>query len=151
MHVTAVMSHDDRFLLGVDLAAGSGKSAERIEAAYNDARGITAQFSLNLLSVLNDSFGSDFDLDGFRHRSEYNEELSRIETSLVSRRAQTVCFPDEEPIVIAQGEAIRSEISCKYDRPTVERLFSGAGLEVDRWMTDPDELYALVLGRLSDS
>ena len=150
-HVSSLMSVEDRFLLGVDLCAGPEKSVSRVEAAYNDARGITAQFSLNILNVLNHSFGSDFDLDGFRHRSEYNQELRRIETSLVSLREQTVHFPDEEPISIAEGEAIRSEISCKYDRSTVEHLFSDAGLEVDRWMTDADGFYALVLGRLSVS
>lgn len=149
-HVSAAMAVDDRFLLGVDLCAGPEKSVDRVEAAYNDSRGITAQFSLNLLSVLNESFGSDFDLDGFHHRSKYNRELSRIETSLVSLREQVVRFPDEDPIFIAEGEAIRSEISAKYDRRTVEHIFSGAGLVVDQWMTDPDELYALVLGRLSD-
>lgn len=149
-HVSATMSRDDRFVLGADLRAGPGKSAARIEAAYNDAGGVTAQFSLNILSVLNDTLDADFDLDGFRHRSVYNEMLGRIETSLVSRRDQTVRFPDEEPILIRKGEAIRSEISCKYDRSTVERLFSAAGLEVDRWMTDPEGLYALILGRLRD-
>ncbi len=147
-HVSAAMSASDRFLLGVDLRAGPGKSIARIEAAYNDARGVTAQFSLNLLSVLNDAFGSDFDPEGFRHRSVYSEELGRIETSLVSRQDQLVHFPGEAPIPILAGEAIRSEISCKYDRPAVQELFAASGLDVDRWMTDPDDLYALVLGRL---
>lgn len=149
-HVSEAMSSEDRFLLGVDLRAGPGKPAARIEAAYNDAQGVTAQFSLNILSVLNATFGSDFDLDGFRHHAVYNQDLGRIETSLVSRRDQVVHFPGEEPIPVRQGEAIRSEISCKYDRSTVERLFGAARLEVDRWMTDPEGLYALVLGRTSD-
>lgn len=146
-HVSAVMSPDDRFLLGADLRAGPEKPVEVIEAAYNDAEGVTARFSLNILNVLNDTFGSDFDPDGFRHRSVYSVERGRIETSLVSVRDQTVTFPGEAPISIANGEAIRSEISSKYDRPTIETLFARADLEIDRWMTDPRGLYALVLGR----
>ena len=148
-HVSENMASEDRFLLGVDLRAGPGKSVARVEAAYNDAQGVTAEFSLNILSVLNDTFGADFDLDGFRHRSVYNEDLGRIETSLVSRHDQVVHFPGEQPIPVRKGEAIRSEIGCKYDRPTVERLFAAAGLVVDRWMTDPESLYALILGRIS--
>lgn len=146
-HVAANLGHEDRLLLGVDLRPGPRKTVETIEAAYNDARGITAGFSLNILTVLNDRFDSDFDLAGFEHRSVYNPDLGRIETSLVSRRDQVVRFPGEPPIEIAAREAIRSEISCKYDEPSVEGLFARSGLAIDRWITDPKELYALVLGR----
>lgn len=140
---------EDRFLLGVDLRPGRVKTAERIELAYNDAGGITAAFSLNILKVLNDEFGSDFDLDGYRHRSVYNEAEGRIETFLDSVRAQQVRFPGGHVFDIAEGEAIRSEISAKYDRATVDELFAAAGLVVDRWIEDEDGFYALVLGRTS--
>ena len=147
--MAAVLSPDDHFLLGVDLRPGPRKAVARVEAAYNDARGVTARFSLNVLSVLNDTYGSDFDLNGFRHHSAYNEELGRMETSLVSLRDQAVHFPDEAPISLREGESIRSEISCKYDRKTIDHLFAQAGLVVERWMTDPDALYALILGRVN--
>lgn len=140
----------DRFLLGVDLRPGAKKSVERVESAYNDAQGVTARFSLNILSVLNDRFGSDFDLDGFEHRSTYNPANGRIETSLISRRDQWVRFPDEEAISVAEGEAIRTEISSKYDRATIDGLYRPAGLVVDRWMEDDDGLYALVLSGPAD-
>ncbi len=136
----------DRFLLGVDLRPGRKKSVERVEAAYNDEKGVTARFSLNILSVLNDRFGSDFDLEGFEHRSSYNPANGRIETNLISRRDQWVRFPGEVAIPVAEGEAIRTEISSKYDRATIDRLYRSAGLVVDRWMEDDDGLYALVLG-----
>lgn len=135
----------DRFLLGVDLRPGPRKPVERVESAYNDARGVTARFSRNILSVVNERFGSDFDLEGFEHRSRYAWETGRIETDLVSLRDQTVRFPGSDPIEIAEGEAIRTEISSKYDRATIDRLFEGAGLAVDRWIEDDEGLYALVL------
>ena len=139
------LSEGDRFLLGVDLRPGPRKSVEQVEAAYNDARGVTARFSVNILAVLNDTFGSDFDLDAFRHCSVYNPENGRIETSLESLRDQVVRFPGEEEIHIGRGEHIRTEISSKYDRPVIDHLFGRAGLAVDRWMEDEGGLYALVL------
>jgi L-histidine N-alpha-methyltransferase len=135
----------DRFLLGVDLRPGPRKSVERVEAAYNDARGVTAEFSRNILAVLNDTFGSDFDPGAFEHRSSYNPEKGRIETSLESTREQTIRFPGGQAVEVTQGERIRTEISSKYDRPTVEGLFAAAGLAVDRWLQDEEGLYALVL------
>lgn len=138
---------DDHFLLGIDLRPRPGKPTERIERAYDDSRGVTAAFSLNILAVLNDEFGSDFDLTAFSHRSGYNQALGRIETYLDARRATTVRFPGEAPLELEQGESIRTEISCKYDRTTVDRLFRHAGLIVERWVEDDEGLYALVLGR----
>lgn len=145
--VAARLRPNDRFLLGVDLRPGRVKTAERIELAYNDAQGITAAFSLNILNVLNDEFGSDFDPTGFRHRSVYNVRKGRIETFLESVRRQTVAFPGGQTFQIEEGELIRSEISAKYDRPTIDELFGASGLEVDRWSEDENGFYALVLGR----
>lgn len=136
----------DRFLLGVDLRPGPHKSAERIELAYNDAAGITARFSLNMLSVLNDQLGSDFDLARFGHRSFYNEAEGRIETYLDSLVEQTVRFPDGTEVLIEAGESIRTEISSKYDRATIDEIFERAGLVVDHWVEDECGYYALVLG-----
>lgn len=143
--IAGSLADGDRFLLGVDLRPGPKKPVERVEAAYNDAEGVTARFSRNILSAVNNRFGSDFDLQGFEHRSSYDAEGGRIETDLVSVRDQTVRFPDGHVIEVAKGEAIRTEISSKYDRPTLDRLFRGAGLVVDRWIEDDDALYALVL------
>lgn len=143
--VAVVLEEEDRFLLGVDLRPGRVKSAERIELAYNDEAGVTAAFSLNILAVVNDRFGSDFDLARWRHHSRYSTERGRIETSLVATDAQTVTMPSGERFRFEAGDHLRTEISCKYDRPTIDRLFATAGLVVDRWITDPSEFYALVL------
>jgi uncharacterized SAM-dependent methyltransferase len=148
-HVTDVMVSGDEFLLGVDLRPGSHKSATRIELAYNDPYGVTAAFSLNVLSVLNEEFGADFDLSGFRHRAHYDADAGRIETHLDALRDQSVTFPGGEVVSFTAGEAVRTEVSCKYDRGTIERLFTEVGLGIDRWVEDEHGFYALVLGSLT--
>jgi L-histidine N-alpha-methyltransferase len=141
----------DRFLLGVDLKPGPGKSRERLELAYNDPAGLTEEFSRNILRVLNRELGSDFDLDAFRYVSFYNADEGRIETYQESTRDQVVRFPDGSEIELAEGERIRTEISAKYDRATVEELFANSGLIIDRWVEDERGYYALVLGARTDS
>lgn len=137
------MKRDDWFLLGVDLR----KSTLELEAAYNDVQGVTARFNRNILQVLNRELGADFDLATFAHRAFYDEHLHRIEMHLVSGRDQVVTIPDIGRITLGEGETIRSEISCKYDRPAVEMLFEAAGLALDEWHTDEHHRFALVLGR----
>ena len=141
------LREEDRFLLGVDLRPGPHKSVERIELAYNDAAGVTAEFSLNVLAVLNHEVGSDFDLSAFRHRAFYNVSEGRIETYLDSVRDQVVRFPAGESFSIRNGEPIRTEISCKYDRNAIDGLFGQARLVVDRWVEDELGYFALLLGR----
>ncbi len=140
--VRGLMDPADFFLLGVDLH----KETRQLEAAYNDARGVTARFNLNLLRVLNRELGTDFDLAAFSHRAIYDERLRRIEMHLVSGRDQVVTIPGHGRIPLALGETIRSEISCKYDRESVEMLFAAAGLTVEEWHTDEEQRFALVLG-----
>lgn len=137
----------DRFLMGVDLRPGPNKSVERLELAYDDPSGVTAEFNLNVLRVLNREIGTDFDLDRFRHRAFYEPEHGRVEIHLVARGEQTVTFPGGERIRIGDGESIRTEISSKYDRPTVDGLFARSGLRVDRWVEDEEGFFALVLAR----
>lgn len=146
--IRAAMEPPDALLLGVDLRPGPGKPVELLERAYDDAGGVTAAFNLNILRVLNRELGADFDLDGFRHRALYDPDEGRIEMHLVSLRPQVVRIPGtQEPLTLAEGESIRTEISTKYDRPAVESLFREAGLAMEAWRPDPDGLFALVLGR----
>ena len=139
----------DGFLMGADLRPGPRKSVARLEEAYNDAGGITAAFNLNVLTVLNRELGSDFDPSAFRHHAFYDHDAGRIEMHLVSDADQLVRFPGAEAIRILEGETIRTEISCKYDRPGVERLFHEAGMVVDVWAEDADGFFALVLGKVA--
>jgi L-histidine N-alpha-methyltransferase len=116
-------------LVGIDL----DKDPSLIEAAYNDAAGVTEEFTLNLLTRLNREIGSDFQLDGFRHRAVYARERGRIETDLVSQYGQTVHVAGRE-FTFKAGEAIRVEYSCKYTDERFAELAAQAGLRVvDGW------------------
>jgi L-histidine N-alpha-methyltransferase len=140
--VRAAMEPSDRFLMGVDLR----KSVARIEAAYNDSQGVTAEFNRNMLLVLNHELGAEFDPEAFEHRAFYDLVAHRIEMHLVSTCDQQVAIPGLEPVVFARGESIRTEISCKYDRRSVAELFAAAGLRIEAWPTDPTTPFGLVLG-----
>jgi L-histidine Nalpha-methyltransferase len=140
--VRAAMAPGDRFLLGVDLR----KDIARLEAAYNDSKGITAEFNRNMLRVLNHELGADFDPEAFEHRAFYDTPGHRIEMHLVSSRDQLVTIPGLEPVVLARGESIRTEISSKYDRESVAALFQAAELRIEAWPTDPTTPFGLVVG-----
>ena len=140
--VRAAMEPGDRFLMGADLR----KDLSRIEAAYNDSRGVTAEFNRNMLRVLNHELGADFDPEAFSHRAFYEPVAHRIEMHLVSLRPQQVRVPGMGPVSFAAGETLRTEISCKHDRASVATLFQPAGLRIESWRTDPEELFALVVG-----
>jgi L-histidine Nalpha-methyltransferase len=136
------MEPGDRFLMGVDLR----KDVARIEAAYNDRQGVTAEFNRNMLLVLNHELGADFDPSAFAHRAFYEPTAHRIEMHLVSLRPQRVTVPGLGIVRLAAGESIRTEISAKHDRESVGQLFAAAGLRIESWRTDPESLFALVVG-----
>jgi L-histidine N-alpha-methyltransferase len=140
--VRAAMSPDDRFLLGVDLR----KSVGRIEAAYNDSQGVTAEFNRNMLLVLNHELGSNFDATAFEHCAFYEPTNHRIEMHLVSTLEHEVGVPGIGSVHFAKGESIRTEISCKHDRASVAELFEASGLRIETWRPDPEALFALVVG-----
>jgi L-histidine Nalpha-methyltransferase len=133
----------DSLLLGVDLV----KDVATLEAAYNDRRGVTAEFNRNVLRVLNAQLGATFDVAGFEHRAFYDQQRRRIEMHLVARQAQHALIPGVGVVRFKAGETIRTEISCKYDRQSVDELLSGAGWRIDTWLTDDAELFALVIAR----
>ncbi|MEP6506696.1 MAG: L-histidine N(alpha)-methyltransferase [Gemmatimonadales bacterium] len=140
--VTSRMRGTDAFLLGVDLR----KNPATIEAAYNDSAGVTAQFNLNVLRVLNRDLSADFDLDAYCHRAIYDRDRHRIEMHLDSTRDQTVTIPSIGDIEIRKGESIRTELSYKYDRDTVASLFDKSGLCLERWLPADDNSFGLALG-----
>jgi L-histidine N-alpha-methyltransferase len=139
--VRAALAPVDRLLLGVDLK----KEVARLEAAYNDAAGVTAEFNRNLLRVLNRELGADFDSSALEHQAFYNQAEDRIEMHLVSAIAQRVTIPEVGAFDFRPGETIRTEISCKYDRARIDVLFRAAELKVERWWSDEEGLFALVL------
>lgn len=142
--VAAEMGPGDVFLVGFDLV----KDQQTLEAAYNDSRGVTAAFNLNVLRVLNRELGADFDLDAFRHDASWNPDEDRIEMHLRSTRRQTVRIADlGMEVDLAEGETIRTELSHKYTRASAEEMLEAAALSLDRWDTDPGERFALGLAR----
>ncbi|MEO7137248.1 MAG: L-histidine N(alpha)-methyltransferase [Gemmatimonadales bacterium] len=140
--VRQAMEGSDRLLLGVDLR----KDVARIEAAYNDSQGVTAEFNRNMLLVLNHELGADFDPSLFEHRAFYETATNRIEMHLVSTLEHEIRIPGIGLVPFAEGESIRTEISCKHNRASVAELFLAAGLRIETWRTDPDNLFALVVG-----
>ncbi len=126
-------------LIGVDLK----KDRAILEPAYDDRRGVTAAFNLNLLARINRELGADFALDGFRHRAIYNEERGRVEMHLVSRRPQTVHLLGRA-IHFDEDEAIDTEHSYKYDVAEFERLAGRAGFQVGQVWTDPRRLFGVL-------
>ena len=148
-HVSAAMEPGDRFLLGTDLRPGPAKPVARLEAAYDDAGGVTAAFNRNILRVLNAELNADFDPERFRHLAFYDEDEHRIEMHLVAEGAQEVRIPGAGTVHFADGESVRTEISRKYDRASVQALLAGAGLELRAWAEDAGGLYALSLAGLA--
>ncbi|MEO6863881.1 MAG: L-histidine N(alpha)-methyltransferase [Gemmatimonadaceae bacterium] len=135
------MSKDDYFLLGVDLR----KDPQLIEQAYNDSLGVTARFNKNILNVVNAGLGSDFNPSLFEHNAVYDTKVHRIEMRLIARGDQAVNIPGIGRIALADGEAILTELSYKYDRALAEELLSKSGLSMREWFTDDAGTFALVL------
>lgn len=129
-------------LVGVDLV----KAPARLEAAYNDAAGVTAAFTLNLLARLNREAGADFDLQRYAHRATWSAARERIETAIVSRARQAVTVAGQR-IDFGEGERIEVEISQKYTDASMRRLAGRAGLAVDATWKDGAGDFALVLLR----
>lgn len=120
---------------GLLLAADLKKDRSVLEPAYDDARGVTAAFNLNLLARINRELGADFDPDQFRHHAFYNEAEGRIEMHLVSRRPQAVHLAGRT-FSFAEGESIRTEYSYKYSLEDVRALAIPAGLRPQHVWTD---------------
>jgi L-histidine Nalpha-methyltransferase len=136
------MEATDTLLLGVDLV----KDRARLEAAYDDPEGVTSAFNRNVLSVLNRRFEGNFDPSLFAHRAFYDPEHAWIEMRLVAMRKMRVRLAALDlTLDFATGDEIRTEISCKFTRATLEQSAMEAGLSVYRWYTDPDELFAVAL------
>ncbi|MBC7896691.1 MAG: L-histidine N(alpha)-methyltransferase [Cytophagaceae bacterium] len=132
--VRRTLGANGAMVLGVDRR----KDPARLEAAYDDARGVTAAFNLNMLARLNRDMGADFDLTAFRHRAPWNDEASRIEMHLESLRNQTVHI-DGTTIRFARGETIWTESSYKYDAERLETVVTSAGFELSRLWSDAND------------
>jgi dimethylhistidine N-methyltransferase len=140
--VRRAMGPRDRMLIGVDLR----KDAGTLEAAYDDAAGVTARFTLNLLERINRELGGHFETKRFRHRARYLEEEGRVAIHLVSTEDQTVVVEDLDLTVdFAKGEAVHVEDSFKYSPEEIEGLAASVDLHVERRWLDRSERFSLNL------
>src|SRR5436190_9884467 len=142
--VANLLGPEDHFLLGTDLI----KDPPIIEAAYNDAAGVTAGFNKNVLAVLNRELEADFDLDAFEHVAVWDADNLWMDVRLRSLARQVVSVSALGMVVaFDRGEEMRTEISTKFARQGLAGIYAEAGLEMVGWWTDPDELFALSLAR----
>ena len=125
-------------LLGIDLI----KDKATLEAAYDDALGVTAAFNKNLLRHVNTLLGADFDPHQWRHVALFNESQSRIEMHLEARCELTVHWPEGERH-FGLGERIHTESSYKYTLASMSALLQQAGFSQISYWTDPKEWFAV--------
>ena len=143
--VAELMGPGDLLLVGTDLAGG----AARIQPAYDDAQGVTAEFNLNVLRVLNRELDADFDLDLFEHVAIYDPGPPWIEMRLRSLADQTVRLEAiGMEVSFAEGEEMRTEISCKFTKAMVEETYADAGMELAEWHEDDLGWFAVSVARL---
>lgn len=134
----------DSALIGVDLV----KDKRRLEAAYNDAAGVTAAFNRNMLAHVNEALDGDFDVMSWEHVAFYDVRQSWIEMRLRATRESRVTIRDAGLVLdFRRGDEIITELSCKYTEASFARLLPGTGLVLERFFTDPGRLFALVLLR----
>ncbi len=146
--VRAIMRPGDGLLLGADRV----KDAEVLHAAYNDDSGVTAQFNLNLLQVLNRELDADFCDSNFEHHALFNAEASQIEMYLVSSRRQSVRIEAlEQTLELEAGEKILTEISRKFTPAHLEALLNEAGLAIQRHFEPENGWFSLVLAGVESS
>ena len=145
--IAAMLGPGDGLLLGTDLV----KERARLEAAYDDAGGVTAEFNKNVLLVLNRELGADFDPAAFEHVARYDAEEARMDIRLRSLRDQRVRLDGLDlDVAFAAGEEMRTEISSKFTRDGLDEIYREAGLALTGWFTDPADDYALSVAQVVD-
>ncbi len=138
------MRAGEHLLLGLDLV----KDPARLVAAYDDAAGVTAEFNRNVLHVLNDQLGADFQTHEFSHVAVWDDNLERIEMRLRAARAMTVRLEALDlSVQFTSGEELLTELSCKFRRESAAAELTAAGFTLERWWTDEGPDFALALAR----
>lgn len=136
------MEEGDMLLVGFDLH----KDKRVLDAAYNDKKGITARFNLNLLERINNELEGQFDLDKFAHVAFYNEQLRRIEMHLVSEEDQDVYIGTiGRSFHFEKGETIHTENSYKYDMPQIKDIARASGFTLKELFIDGKKWFCLAL------
>ena len=138
LHIT----NDDFLLVGFDLI----KDISIIESAYNDTKGITSKFNLNLLNRINKELGGNFIIENFSHKAFYNTDKKRIEMHILSNEDQQVFISSlNKKIDFKKNESIHTENSYKYSPDDINKLVKRAGFSIEKEFFDKNNWYELVL------
>ncbi len=141
-----LMNPTDHLLLGADRV----KDPAVLHAAYNDVAGVTAEFNLNLLDVLNRELDANFERPNFEHYACYNPDERQVEMYLVAMRGQAVSFRAlDRTLHLKEGDAIRTEISRKFTRESLETLLRRSGFRIESHYEAAAHPFSLVLARRS--
>jgi L-histidine Nalpha-methyltransferase len=144
--IATLLGPEDRLLLGTDLV----KDVHVIEAAYNDSAGVTAEFNRNLLHVVNRELDADFDPEAFDHVAFFDRRHEWVEMRLRATRPCSVLIAELDlRVEFAAGEELRTEISTKFTRERIESDLEAAGLELESWFTDDEDLFGISVSRLA--
>lgn len=136
-----IMRPGDRFYLGLDMV----KDISVLKHAYNDNGGITAEFNLNIMNVVNKLAGTNFDIDDFTHRANWNHEMERIEMYLIAKRDMKIESDFiHQPIEIESGEPIHTENSHKFTKEHINHFEEVAGLSITAVYFDKLQWFSLV-------
>lgn len=138
--IASLVEQSGQLLIGVDLK----KNKNILERAYDDSKGVTAKFNMNMLTRLNNELSADFDLQAWNHYSFYNSEQGRIEMHLKSMCEQVVCIDNHE-FYFAENETIHTENSYKYTIEEFQSLGVEAGLCAEKVWVDDDNLFSVHL------
>jgi L-histidine N-alpha-methyltransferase len=142
--VAGLLRHGDHLLLGADLV----KDPRVIQAAYDDAEGITAEFNRNILHVVNRELHADFEPEAFEHVAFYDVDHEWVEMRLRALRPCRVRIAALGlDVRFEAGEEMRTEISAKFTRERLESDYAAAGLELAGWFEDADGMFSLTLAR----
>ncbi|QUC63847.1 L-histidine N(alpha)-methyltransferase [Nitrosopumilus sp. K4] len=140
--INSTMKHGDLFLIGLDLV----KSTSVLEKAYDDSKGITAEFNLNVLSRINDELDADFDLSNFKHYAIYNEKDQRVEMYLKSLVNQSVIISKSNlSLELHKDELIHTEYSHKFKIEQIKELLGKTGFKIQKIWLDKNNLFSLTL------
>ncbi len=140
--VKQCMNSGDYFLLGADRI----KNHEVLDAAYNDAEGLTAEFNLNILNVINRELGANFDISCFEHCAKFNRSKERIEMHLIANSEQQVHISElNETVTFNPGDEILTEISQKYTSDGIEQMLQDCGLNIIKHYEPDNRYFSLIL------
>jgi L-histidine N-alpha-methyltransferase len=139
--VAGLMTSGDRFLVGIDMI----KDIRLLERAYNDSRGVTAEFNRNILHVINRELNADFNINDFDHLAFFDAGKERVEMHLRANK-KTAAFIEALGLRVGmeEGATIQTEICGKFSRESAQAMAHEAGLQIRSWFSDPEESFSLI-------